>query len=102
MSFKPFYIHRYHQPGKLPNRHTRGFTAMVSPITEDNSKVRVQAALCSPKDQFCKRLGREQAARNSSMDIPKWQLPRVLAALKTTTGVESTESDFYYTLKYVV
>lgn len=102
MSFKPFYIHRYHQPGKLPNRHTRGFTAFVSPINGDNQHVQIQASLCSPKDQFSRKLGRQHAETTTAEVIRKRDLPNILALLDRTRGVESSEQNFMYTLKYIV
>jgi hypothetical protein len=64
--FKPFFVHRHHGPGKLPNRSPRGFTMLVSPCLDPVGNplphlVHVQTAWCSPKDQFCKRAGRSQA-----------------------------------------
>jgi hypothetical protein len=100
--FKPFYIHRFHRPGKLPSRVSRGFTALITPIEGDLNKVKVQGTFCSHKDQFSRKLGREQAARNEAVEINKRELPRFLAACNSALGVEYTESQFYYTLKYVV
>lgn len=100
--FKPFYIHRYHQPGKLRSKVSRGFTALVSPVEGDSNKVKVQGTFCSHKDQFSRKLGREQAARNEAVEISKRDLPRLLGVLNQELGLGNREEPFYYTLKYVV
>ena len=91
--FKPFYIHRHHPPGKMPNRNARGFTALISPCVieqfdpesgekigerVDHRQVNVQVAFCSPKDQFVKELGRQFAMSAKIETINKRELPELM------------------------
>lgn len=100
--FKPFYIHRFREPGKLPNRVPRAFTAMVSP-SDDPAKVKIQATFCSPKDQFCRKDGRKYAAEASVVELNKRELPRMMAALAHVCEFQQDkEQDWYYVLKYIV
>lgn len=102
MSFKPFYVHRYMVPGKLPNRAPRAFTAYITP--KDDHHVNVQGTFCAPKDQFCKRLGREFAARATSETVRKRDLPRFLAAMSAVCEFDddARQESWFYTLKYIV
>ena len=75
--FKPFYIHRNHVPGKMNSKFSRGFTLKVSPCDTDNKLVLVQGTLCSPKDEFCKRLGRSSADQTKAEKMNKRNVPRL-------------------------
>ena len=102
MHFKPFYVHRYSAPGKLPNREPRAFTALISPKKDDHTSVLVQVTFCNPKDQFCKRIGREMAALTEKKPTRKKDLPRLLGALCEVCNFDEDEHNFYYVWKYVV
>ena len=104
MSFKPFYVHRYLAPGKLPNRNPRAFTAKISEHAFKPDMVIMQATFCSPKDQFCKKLGREYAARAEIVEVKKRDIPRWLAALAEVCAFNRgrTPEEWYYVYKYVV
>ena len=106
--FKPFIIHyNPHRPGKRPNNHAiRGYTAYIQPATGDSRSCVVSVALCSPKDQFCKKLGRETALGAVQQTINKRDLPRVLVDLDNKChGFTWTTGRTYardYVLKYVI
>ena len=90
-TFKPFFIHRHHAPGHLPNRSPRGFTALISPaintdqIGVNDRMVNMQVTFCSPKDQFVKKEGRRLAALAKIETLNKRDVPRMLAALSKVT-----------------
>jgi hypothetical protein len=102
--FKPFFVHRFREPGKLPNRTPRAFTAMVSPHPTDSNKLEVRGTFCSPKDQFCRKTGRKFAADATPLTINKRELPHLLASLAEVCDFkeDSKQSNWYYTLKYIV
>ena len=113
--FKPFYIHRHHPAGKMPNRNPRGFTALISPAIVDGGPdgdnyvedrfVNMQVVFCSPKDQFVKKEGRRLAAEAHIETINKRDVPRMLAALSALTKhneFESQETDWYWVLKHLI
>ncbi len=101
--FKPFYIHRHHLPGKLSNRHPRGFTAYIEEAI-DSSFVNVRVALCSPKDQYSRKLGRQQAQISVQEVINKRELPKILAGLEYLCELNHKidEHAWYYVYKYIV
>lgn len=99
--FNTFYIHKNRGPGKLPNREPRGFTLMVSPHANQRL-IECRGAFCSPKDQFSKKEGRSRAALADVKLIKKRELPRLLYAMDAYAKGDTTESDWNYTLKYVV
>jgi hypothetical protein len=115
--FKPFFIHRHHPAGKMPNRNPRGFTALISPVVGINSDfgderniadmrfVQMQVVFCSPKDQFVKKEGRRLAAEAHIESINKRDVPRMLAALSVLTKhneFETQETDWYWVLKHLI
>lgn len=76
MTFKPFYVH-YNNRSPLRNKHNpRGFTAFVRPV--DDKLIGVRIVMCSGKDQFCKKTGREFAARAEEQFINPRDLARFL------------------------
>ena len=102
--FKPFFIHRHHPAGKMPNRNPRGFTALISPSSMDRH-VNMQVVFCSPKDQFVKKEGRRLAAEAHIESINKRDVPRMLAALSALTKhneFETQENDWYWVLKHLI
>lgn len=102
--FKPFYIHRHHPAGKLPNRSPRGFTALISPSSIERS-VNMQVTFCSPKDQFVKKEGRRLAALAKIETINKRDVPRMFAALSQVTmhdWDEQMEKNWYWVLKHLI
>jgi len=102
MSFRPFFIHGFNQPGPLSSRCARGFTLLVSPNPDDSRQVRVQGTWCSPKDQFTKKLGRSYATNAQPEVLNKRNLPRLVVDSYAACGLETTEQDQLYLLKYVV
>ena len=101
--FKPFFIHRHHLPGKLPNRHPRGFTAYIEEAQNSNH-VLMRVALCSPKDQYSRKEGRSFARVAVQETINKRHLPRILAGLEYMCELSDTinENNWYYIYKYVL
>jgi len=67
--FKPFFVHSKHQPGKLPNRAPRGFTVFVRPDTLAHGNILVHTTFCSSKDEFNKKIGRDQAQAQQPISI---------------------------------
>lgn len=65
-----FHVRDIHQP--------RGGATVRVVGEDDGLAVRVQIAYCSPKDQFCRKTGREQAAKSSTTAIPLKGLPGLL------------------------
>lgn len=100
--FKPFFIHRNHAPGKMSSRQSRGFTLKISPYPEDDKIALVQGTLCSPKDEFCKRLGRSQAEQSKPEKINKRDVPRLLAAMSASCGWAEDSREYNYVLKYFI
>lgn len=100
--FKPFFVHQYHQSGKMPNRHPRGFTVFVSPDQHVKGNVLVHTAWCSPKDEFNKKKGREAAMNTWPVSMSPKAVPKhVSACMDTTFGTNqpTDEQDFYYLFK---
>lgn len=103
--FKSFFVHENRGPGKLPNRFPRGFTAYIAP--NDERTVKLSIAFCSPKDQFCKRTGRDTAQATQPVVMNKREVPQALAdAFNKIYGYDSgygyPESAYLYTLKHMV
>lgn len=65
--------------------------------------IKVQVAMCSPKDNFCKKVGREQALQHEIKEINARDLPKTIAdyMAKTTWG-RGHETQYTYMLKYVI
>lgn len=103
--FKPFYIHEH---GKYFTKY-RGLTAYISP-SDNLRQIYVQAAFCSKKDQFCKRIGREQAQLAKAELINTRQLPRWIETQKAALYGEDPNEEYIknrlifsnHYLKYVV
>lgn len=100
MSFKPFYVHKFRQPGKLPNRFPRAFTAFISPNSGDDRKVDMQVTFCAPKDQFSKKQGRSYAAKAPVETFNKRDVPKILSVLAATCNFDG--QDWTYTYKYML
>lgn len=101
---KTFYIHKHHGPGKMPNRHPRGFTVKITPNGLDENTVFLRGAMCSPKDQFSKKEGRSQADKDDFTIVRKRHVPMLLAKLSATChfDMESDETNWYYIYKYML
>ena len=98
--FKPFFVHQYREPGKLPNRQPRGFTVWVTPDQHIKGNILVNTAWCSPKDEFSKKKGREQAMNSWPISMRPQQLPVHLSnCSKNVWGYASPEDAFYYLFK---
>lgn len=103
MSFKPFFIHSHREPGGFSGNSSRGFTAYVYPV-ENEQKLGISFAFCNKKDQFIKSEGR-RVAMNSTLrkDINKRHLPKVLRHAATeVVGLDVEFGYFDYSLKHVV
>ena len=100
---KPFYVHRHGRPGKVSSRFARGFTVYVEENPINSHEVNVGVAFCSPKDQFCKRIGREYAKSAEIKTINKRKLPKMLAAVATVAGDALTsEKNWEYLYKFML
>jgi len=99
--FKPFFVHEHKQPGKMSNRGPRGFTVFVGPDQHIKGNVLVATAWCSPKDQFVKKVGREQAANSYPISMKAHMLPKHVSECQRTLYPEmlSGEHQFFYLFK---
>ena len=104
--FKPFYVHCNSGTGKMPNRSPRGYTLYISADPDNNRLCRVQGALCSPKDQFNKKIGRETAMSSEIKIINKRDLPTLVGRLDQVVypdyELDELVQDRLYLLKYVI
>lgn len=102
--FKPFFIHSNHAPGKMSNRHPRGFTAYVAPDDTDDHVVSMRVAFCSPKDEFNKKIGRYQAERAYEEVVNKREVPTILAALNKIINKSDTidTKEWNYVFKFML
>jgi hypothetical protein len=78
---KVFYIHlNPFNPGPMKVRRPfRGATIMVSP--KSDTEVLMQATFCSKKDPFCKKTGREEAAKAEAETVNMRDVPKMVAAV---------------------
>lgn len=73
--FKPFYIHeivKYDKPG------ANGFTAYIEP-SDDPRTVKFRVVVCSNKDPFCKKTGREEVDKKTFELVNIRELTELLA-----------------------
>jgi hypothetical protein len=91
-----FHIRRYHPNG--------GATVRVVGDTDNPGQVAVQYAICSRKDNYCKRTGRELAATRTPKIIPLRNLPRELTDITAKAAIITNSPlpriDYGYTLRY--
>jgi hypothetical protein len=104
MKFKPFYIH-YQNPYIDHHSNTHGFTAYIAP-GKKKRECNVQISMCSKKDQFCKKIGREEAHKTVKITCNPRQVAKILGEAKQySTGLFSwrgNEADYYYVYKYML
>ena len=98
--FKPFFVHfnkSKHGDARWM-RYPRGFTAYVK-STENPREISVQLIYCSPKDQFCKKTGRELVMKKE----PILMNPRSLQKLLELAAEQCNSwTRFEYLYKYMV
>lgn len=87
-----FHIRRYSEA-----THGGATAKVVGDFTKDLS-VEVQVTHCSKKDSFCKRIGREEAAKQPVKVVPLRYLPQELARI--AAKVDSQPRDFTFAIKY--
>ena len=103
--FKPFYIHFNRQRRKDDHGHARhsprGFTAFIEP-GDTSREVKVRIAFCSYKDEFNKKVGREQAHAKDAQVINTRDLPKVLAGARAMSDglVDMYMNGTYYIGEY--
>jgi hypothetical protein len=105
--FKPFFIHKHHNPGKLPNKRARGFTMLIQPhdnagMEKDPFYVEVSVAFCSPKDEFRKSEGRSVSAAAEKKVLPMRRVPRLLVELAKLSGIHTEERDWNYVYRHML
>lgn len=98
MQFKPFFVHHQvpHYALKQPSSRRRGFTAFVSPGPDRT--INVQVAFCGKKDEFVKKLGREQALSSKSVNINARHLASFLEDAAMEVGYFK---EYTYLYKYL-
>lgn len=93
-----FHIRPYGKSGR------GGATVKVTGDTERVGQVDVQAAFCSKKDMFCKRIGREEAAKGPTKVVPLRYLPQELGRIQLEmakkTKLPFELHDFTYGVRY--
>lgn len=92
-----FHIRRYHPNG--------GATVRVTGDTDFPTQVSVQVAICSRKDPYCKKVGRELAASRTPKVIPLRYLPQELGriaiqAAKVAHDPVIRPVDYTYAVRY--
>lgn len=105
--FKPFYVHINHGPGPLPSKWARGATILVSPIEGDDRNVHMQVTVCSRKDQFCKKTGREEAAKQEKFVVNKRVVPHRVAdigglTINTPKSTQWNRGVYDYLYRYML
>ena len=108
-NFKPFFVHHILPHWAITSKHfPRGFTAYISPCSDRT--ISVQVAMCSGKDEFVKKTGRETALLKAPEIINPRTLPYYLSEIRYklfnphTKGISSRLSDsaYAYVLKYLL
>lgn len=103
MNFKPFYVHFNLGPGKLSSKF-RGFTAHVAP--HDSRNVAVKLTFCSKRDQFCKKVAREEVDHKPAQVVNARQLSKFMAQQRAQchghTAYEWEHHEYDYLYKYMV
>ena len=104
---KDFFIHKNKGPGKMPNRAPRGFTAHVCEDHIEHNKVKLSIAFCSPKDEFNKKLGRENAIAKEHKVVKKRDIPYLIAAawaicLEDEQNMPYYVRNYYYLYKFML
>lgn len=80
MSFKPFYIHRQNNLPKRKRNHSMsaGFTMLIEP-SEIPRTINVRVTLCSIKDEFSRKKGREEVSKKAVLAVNPRDLPKLIA-----------------------
>lgn len=102
--FKSFNVHLHRRTTKYHKQPpVNGITFHISP-SPDHHKVFVSYAVCSKKDQYCKKVGASVAKfADNVIEINKRNLPKHLATIAREAGATLLhESAYYYLWKYVV
>jgi ribosomal protein L15 len=106
MKFKPFYIHSQHQTTSRRSPK-KGFTAYISPSSKKR-ECKVQITFCSNKDQFCKKIGREEVLKAVEITCNPRQVAKILgeAYVYSLYGPQQAalwaEERFFYVYKYMI
>lgn len=100
--FKPFFVHSFWPSGtKLPRNTSRGFTAYIEPDPEDYRFVYIRGTACSPKDQFCKKVGRQVCLSKTPDRVNKRDIPGFLEMNATLLNIPLPRNGFTYIYKYM-
>lgn len=99
--FKPFFVHiNANKPGKMTHKHPRGFTLYVFPSTKGENLCQVGMAVCNPKDEYVKAVGRKIALDDDAIALNKRLLPGFVANLHQNAGNSKAEArHFDYLLR---
>ena len=66
---KTFYLHDYDIFSKRNEMRHNGFTAKINQLIEKPNYVGVQIAICSNKDNYCRKTGREVCATKPVVEM---------------------------------
>jgi hypothetical protein len=104
MKFKPFYIHEQVAAG---GTNKRGFTAYIAP-GKKKRECHIQISMCSTKDQFCKKTGREEAHKAVVLTCNPRQIAKVLSeayvfcVYGAAQNADWAEHRYFYVYKYMI
>ena len=77
-----------------------GATVRVTGDTEHVGQVDVQVTFCSKKDVYCKKTGREVAAKAPVKVVPLRYLPQELKRIAEKAGCHSQFQDQSFAVRY--
>jgi hypothetical protein len=85
------------------SKQNGGATVMVTGDPSEVGHVAVQVAKCSKKDMFCKRTGREEAAKQPVKLLPLRYLPNELGRVyeaNSDSSMKMFKPDFTFSTRY--
>lgn len=106
----PFFVHAttpnfsYRQSAAI-RRMAKGATFFINPVPGNDRLVELRFTLCSNKDVFCKKTGREEVIRKHPVVINKRDVPTLIAEVVSGNVAMHhyvTPTDYYYLYKYML
>ncbi len=99
---KPFFVHILPSKYQFRPHKYNGATVFVQPGGERT--VNVQVAVCSKKDPYNKKIGRETALSHPCKLVNKREFPKFLAGLQgyVDNAKDPLPSTFEYIYKYLL
>lgn len=96
--FKPFFVHRHHRDPNFLKRYKRprGFTLYVQPKLDDYKMCIISGTWCSNADNFCRKIGRDNAIKAEQHVINKRDLPKWVSRMATECGMGGEYDEYLY------